>query len=120
MGCGCKSGVGNTLNEEIKEKGQKQVISGYIGRTALFMLSLLLLPVILIFSVYFMFRTIVLNYDLNIKEMFGGVLKIMKRANSDYDYEDEEDDEEDDDDDFESLTEDDVIFYDVEDLTEKN
>jgi hypothetical protein len=65
-----------------------------------------------------MFRTIVLNYDLNIKEMFGGMLKVMKRANSDYDYEDEEDD--DDDEYFESLTEDDVVLYDVEDLTEKN
>ena len=119
MSCNCKSGVGNTLNEEIKEKGEKQVIGGYISRSILFLLSLLLLPVILIFSVYFMFRTIVLNYDLNIKEMFGGVLKVMKKANSDYD---EEDDEEDDDDDeyFESLTPEDVILYDVEDLTEKN
>jgi hypothetical protein len=118
MSCNCKSGVGNTLNEEIKEKGQKQVIGSYISRSLLFILSLLLLPVILIFSVYFMFRTIVLNYDLNIKEMFGGMLKVMKRANSDYDYEDEEDD--DDDEYFESLTEDDVVLYDVEDLTEKN
>jgi hypothetical protein len=66
-----------------------------------------------------MFRTIVLNYDLNVKEMFGGILKSMKRANSDYDDENEYEDY-DDEDDFESLTEDDVILYDVEDLTEKN
>jgi hypothetical protein len=119
MSCNCKSGVGPTLNEEIKEKGEKQVIGGYIARLIIFLLSLLLLPVILIFSVYFMFRTIVLNYELNIKEMFGGILKVMKRANSDYDYEDEEDDD-DDEEYFQSLTEDDVILYDVEDLTEKN
>ena len=118
MSCNCKSGVGNTLNEEIKEKGEKHVIGGYIGRSIIFLLSLLLLPVILIFTVYFMFKTIVLNYDLNVKEMLGGLIKVMKRANSDYDYEDEEDD--DDDEYFESLTPDDVVLYDVEDLTEKN
>ena len=117
MGCGCKSGVGNTLNEEIKEKGEKKVITGYISRSILFLLSLLLLPVILIFSVYFMFRTIVLNYDLNVKEMFGGLIKVMRKANSDYD---EEDDDDDDDEYFESLTPDDVILYDVEDLTQKD
>ncbi len=118
MSCNCKSGVGNTLNQEIKEKGKKKVIGGYTSRLILFLFSLLLLPVILIFSIYFMFRTIVLNYDLNTKEMFSGVLKAMKRANSDYDEEDEEDEE--DDEYFESLTSDDVILYDVEDLTEKN
>lgn len=117
MSCNCKSGVGNTLSEEIKEKGKKQVIGGYIARTILFLLSLLLIPVILIFSVYFMFKIIVLNYDFDIKQMFGGLIKVMKRANSDYD---EEDDEDDDDEYFESLTEDDVTLYDVEDLTEKN
>lgn len=112
MSCNCKSGEGNSLNEEIEEKGEKNVIIGYISRSLLFLFSLLLVPIILIFSVYFMFKTIVLNYDLNVKEMLKSLLKIMKRANSDYD-------DYDDDEDFETLTEDDVVLYDVEDLTEK-
>lgn len=118
MSCNCKSGVGNSLNEEIEEKGQKNVIIGYISRSLFFLFSLLLVPIILIFSVYFMFKTIVLNYDLNVKEMLKSLLKIMKRANSDYDDDDDYDDF-DDDEDFETLTEDDVVLYDVEDLTEK-
>ena len=120
MSCNCKSGVSNTLSEEIEEKGEKQVILGYIGRSIIFLLFLVLLPLMLIFIIYFIFKTIVLNHDLNITEMFGGLLKIMKRANSDYDYEDEEEDDDDDEEYFESLTPDDVILYDVEDLTEKN
>ena len=118
MSCNCKSGVSNTLSEEIEEKGKKQVIGGYIGRSIIFLLFLLLLPLILIFIIYFIFKAVVLNHDLNITEMFGGVLKVMKRANSDYD--DDDDDDDDDDEYFESLTPDDVILYDVEDLTQKD
>ena len=44
--------------------------------------------------------------------------KIIKRENRDNDDDDDYDDF-DDDEDFETLTEDDVVLYDVEDLTEK-
>ena len=113
MGCSCKTG-GKNVNNDVEQKINKSVILGYVKRFILFSLVLLFLPIMVIVITHILFKTIVLNQSLNIKEMLGGLTKVLKRANSNYD-----DDDDDDFYDLDDLTEDDVELEEVEDLTKE-
>ena len=66
------------------------------------------LPIINLFIIWFIFRTLVLNKDVNIKPLLSAIGKKFK--------EEEEEDE----DEYDELTEDDVVMVDVEDITNKS
>ena len=68
---------------------------------------MLLLPIINVLIIWFIFRTLVLDKDVNMKEIMTFIANKIKKP----DYDDEDDD------DFDSLTEDDVVMVDVEDIT---
>ena len=111
MGCNCKSGQNNKeQNVKLSELSFKEKIKLFLYYSLKvfgFLVGVLLLPIINIAIIWFMFNTIVLTKEVNIKEF---VMKIMGNTLKD-------DDDDDDDDDFEDLTEDDVIMLDVEDIT---
>jgi hypothetical protein len=93
MGCNCKNNdnqysVGSDINLS------KRILN-YSLRTIMFSLSLLTLPIILIFSVWLLFRTLVLNKDVNIYEMLKFMAKTFKNKNNEDDYDDDIYDDED-------------------------
>jgi hypothetical protein len=130
MGCSCKTGQApnsnkknnnNNINTEFVVYEKNKIIYsaiGYFFKTIAFLLGVLLLPIINIAIVWFMFNTLVLTKEVNIKGLFDRLMKSKKfrelsKEDDDDDYYDGDDDE------FENLTEDDVIMVDVEDITDK-
>lgn len=110
MSCNCKND--KTLekisnNDEINNKKTTQNIGNYSLRFLGFLITMLLLPIINVLIIWFIFRTLVLDKDVNMKEIMTFIANKIKKP----DYDDEDDD------DFDSLTEDDVVMVDVEDIT---
>lgn len=98
MGCNCKKdsnqySVGSDVNVT------KRILN-YSFRIIMFSLSLLTLPIIVIFSTWILFRTLVLNKDVNITEMLKGVIKAFKTKNDD---DDDDEDIYDDEDEYELM-----------------
>jgi len=94
MGCNCKSEDG------YKPSGSKislgKSIIKYSLKTIVFLMSLVLIPVILVASIWFMFNTLVLTKEVEIKPLLMMIAKKFKsNPYDDSDYDDEEDDEED-------------------------
>jgi hypothetical protein len=107
-GCGCKSNGnkdGLTSSIPSNEKLGQKIVT-YTLKSLMFLLLLLALPIINLFIIWFMFKTLVLNKDINMKPLLLAIGQKFK----------EKDDEEDDID-FDNLTEDDVVMVDVEDIT---
>ena len=109
MSCNCKSSVETQKVFDNKPLGVK--ISHYVLKTLAFLIMVALLPVINLFIIYFMFKTIVLNKEVDVKPMLVSLGRKFKQMA------DEEDDEEEDD--YNNLTSDDVEMLEVEDITEK-
>jgi hypothetical protein len=92
MGCGCKSD--NNSEESLKSNENQSIgksIGFYIGRSFIFIFSLLLLPIIVGAVVYVLFKHIVLSRDTDFQKMF--VLlgkKLMSKEESVDDSEDED------------------------------
>jgi len=88
MSCNCKTSddhysIGPEVNLTKK-------ITNYTLRSVVFLFSLILLPIILGVSIWFMFKTLVLNKDVNIIE----VLTILaNKLSSNKDDDDDDDDE---------------------------
>ncbi len=106
MGCNCKnknidgfSSIDSSSKENLLPK-----IGSYILKSLAFILMLIALPIINLVIIWFMFKTLVLNKEVNIKPI---LLSLGKKFQ-------EKDEDDDDIDDYESLTEDDVIMEDVE------
>jgi hypothetical protein len=123
MGCNCKTSDNNQITtivdgQEVVEKQKKlsRTILSYIVKIIGFSFSIILLPLINVVIVWIMFKTIVLNKNIDIAETFSAIFskkyKIVE-TNSDEDDEDENDDE------YLELTEDDVVALNVEDITDK-
>jgi hypothetical protein len=117
MSCGCKSGditPTNLSNNENKFSVNK--IKDTLINSMYFLFVLIIgLPFINIFFIWFLFKTIVVNQNIDITNLLAIVAKKM---NVKFNEEPEEDD-----DDYEELsvlTEDDVVLLDVEDITSKN
>ena len=115
MGCNCKSGgIENTENiknfSELTFKEKFHSFLTYTAKVIGFIFSLILLPFIMCAVVWFMFNTIVLTKEFEIKKIVFSLMgNSLTKKN--------EDDDEDDDDDDENLTEDDVVMLDVEEIT---
>lgn len=110
-GCGCKSE--NTVVENNGEFNLKETLSGYPLKMIVFLLALITVPFIMVMVIYFMFNTLVLNKDVDIKPLLLMIGNKFK-PNDDDDYDDDEDDE-----DINELTYDDVVVYGVEEIERK-
>lgn len=102
--CGCKTNKKNDILDSVVDKKSNQTVSGYIFKIIAFLLMILILPIINLFIIWFIFRTLVLNKEVDIKPL---LVAIGSKFNN----------KEDNDTDFDSLTEDDVEMINVEDLT---
>ena len=116
MSCNCKNS-GEMPQNYVLEENENLVatIIKYIVKFIGFLVGVALLPLIMIAIIWFMFDTIVLNKDIDLRK----VINRFVVANKFFTREEEEDkeDEEDDDD---YLTENDVIMLNVEDITNKS
>ena len=119
MGCNsCKSGRANILgfntteNVEIKDRFSWSSLLVFIVKTMLFAISLaIILPILVPFSVYILFKTIYLNGNIDVTGGLIGVAKVLgfkKRIDNDYDEEGYDDNDYD---------EEDLVMMDVEDIT---
>jgi len=112
MGCNCKKGeAGYVDSKDISNGKNKQPIIHYFFKTLGFLLMLVLLPIINLVIIWFIFRTLVLNKDVDIKELLLMIGNSFKEK--------EESDDKDDDDELKDLTEDDVIMLNVEEIEKK-
>jgi hypothetical protein len=70
-------------------------ITNYTLRSIVFLFSLILLPIILGLSIWFMFRTLVLNKDVNITAILSTLFnKLVSNKDDDDDDDDYDDDDE--------------------------
>lgn len=117
MGCNCKNTDGTQQYNVLKEnEGLSATIIKYLAKTLGFLVGMLFLPIIMLIIVWFMFDTIVLNKDIDLRRVINRFVK----ANKFFTKDDDEDDDDDDEDEDEYLTEDDVIMVNVEDITNKS
>lgn len=113
MACkSCKSS-GAMIPEIKKDENLGNRIIKYVAKTIGFLVAVALLPLINLVIIWFMFETIVLNKDVDIRAVVSKYITDRNERK-----EDEEEDEEEDD--YENLTEDDVIMLNVEDITNKS
>jgi len=117
MSCGCKANKNLELpikEENINKKENPiKIIVNYTIKLIGFFIGLLLLPIIMIVIIYQMFKTIVLNKNVDLKPLFSTLVKFMEKANNT-----EEEEESYDIDDIDDI--DDLTMVDYEDITEKN
>lgn len=110
-GCNCKGNkdnVNKALNEKESKTKVKLSFTSYMLKTLGFLMLLALLPLINLVIIWFMFRTLVLNKDIDLKPLLLGIgnrFKEKKEIDEDIDLDD--------------LTEDDVVMVGVEDITNK-
>jgi hypothetical protein len=115
MGCNCKNTDGpQQYNVVPQNEGVTATIIKYFAKTLGFLVGVLFLPFIMLVIVWFMFDTIVLNKDIDLRRVINKFVK----ANDFFTKEDKDDD--DDDYDYDDLTEDDVFTINVEDITNKS
>lgn len=111
-GCNCKSekNIDSYLSDgpKIKEKLGPKIVT-YIFKTLAFILMLAALPIINLFIIWFIFKMLILNKDVNIKPLLKSIGEKFKVVDSD-----------DDDEDYDNLTEEDVVMVEVEDITNKS
>jgi len=108
-GCNCKKDInGLTINNEFEKKSLTEKILGYTLKIFAFSLMIVALPLINIAIIWFIFRTLILNKEVDIKPLLLSIGEKFK-------FNEEEDD--DDDDEYLDLTEEDVELMDVEDIT---
>ena len=115
MSCGCKAKDKENEAKGIKDKeiGKKflENFIQYSVKLVGFAIVIALLPIINVIILIFTFNTVVLNKAIDVKPLVARLADFMKPKKVD--------DEEDDDYDIETLTEDDVILLDVEDISQK-
>ncbi len=112
MGCNCKSqNIDDILNVDRPKLSIGKLIGKYTLKILSFLLMIAMLPLINIAIIWFMFKTLVLNQDVNIKPLLLALGNQFKEKDNDEEIDEEE---------FDELTEDDVIMVDVEDITKKS
>ena len=111
MGCNCKS---NKTTDEFTSETNKittEKVIHYTLKFIGFLLLVIMLPIINLVIIWFMFRLIVLNKDVDIKAFLVAIYQKFKVN---------ETDDEDDLEDINDLSEDDLIMENVEDITYMN
>lgn len=112
MGCNCKSeNTNDILKTDTPKLSIGKRIVKYTLKVIAFLLLIAILPLINLAIIWFMFNTLVLNKDVNIKPLLATLGNQFKEKEIEDDIDDEE---------FNTLTEDDVILVDVEDITNKS
>jgi len=110
MSCNCKSD--KKMNDYLKDgessESLSQVMLKYIFKSLVFLLLLVTLPIIVLFIIWFMFKMIVLNKEVNVKPLLVAIGKKFQQPMDDHE------------DDYEILTEDEVVMVDVEDITNRS
>ncbi len=89
MGCNCKKD-GNQYNVDSDVNLTKRILN-YSFRFIMFSLSLITLPIIVIASIWILFRTLVLNKDVNITQILKFMIKASKKVKDDDDDDYDED-----------------------------
>ena len=86
MGCNCKTQT-EQYSVESDVKLNKKIIN-YTLRSVVFLFSLILLPIILVASIWIIFRTIVLNKEINVFEILNSLGNLLKSNKNDDDDDD--------------------------------
>lgn len=111
MGCNCKNDIDFDKSNEPKISLGK-AIGKYTLKFFTFLLMIALLPLINLAIIWFMFNTLVLSKEVNIKPLLLSLGNQFKQKEEDEDYID--------DDEFNELTEDDVVIMGVDNITNKS
>lgn len=113
MGCNCKNDKKDTdsNNGEVSKVELKNNIGKYTLKIIAFFIMLLLLPVIIVLIIWFIFNTLVLSKDVDIKPL---LLMMGNKFSGNNGHPNDEDDYDDDD-----YDEDDFIAVNVEDITKR-
>ena len=116
MGCGCKSsGNANVIDSQSNSLSNKKLgskIVSYTFKVLAFLLFIVFLPLVNLALLWFVFKMLVINEKVDLMPLLVAMGKKFDPRNL-------QNDEDDDDDEFYSLTEDDVILLDTEDITNK-
>lgn len=104
-GCNCKNSAQAQEIHDNRTTGAK--VAHYTLKVLMFLLMVVLLPIINLYLIYFMFKTLVLSKEVDIRPLLLAIGKKFKEK-------DEEDD-----DDYYSLSPDEVDMVDVEVITDK-
>ena len=111
MGCNCKNDINIDKSNEPKIS-LGEAIGKYSLKGFTFLLMLALLPLINLAIIWFMFNTLVLSKEVNIKPLLLSLGNQFKQKEEDEDYIDDEE--------FNELTEDDVVIMGVDNITNKS
>ena len=94
MGCNCKNTDGpQQYNVLTQNESLGATIIKYLAKTLGFLVGMLFLPIIMLVIIWFMFDTIVLNKDIDLRHIINRFVKANKFFTK-YDDEDEDDEEE--------------------------
>lgn len=109
MSCNCKADKINSENVSLNKVNIPfPSFTTYILKILAFILMIIALPIINLFIIWFIFRTLVLNMEVDIKPLLYAIGSKFKPN------------EDDEDDDYNNLNEDEVEMIDVEDITNKS
>lgn len=103
MACSCKGNT-NIKTSEINDGKVSQSVLMYALKLLGFLLVVILFPIISLVILWFIFKTLVLSKEIDIKPLLLAIGKSFKEK------------DEDEDDDIENLTEEDVIMLDVDEI----
>lgn len=108
MGCNCKNKNNNNMinkqdelnannsiakqNEEVKNLSVIYKVMYYSVRTLGFFISLIIVPIILVVTVVFLFKTVVLNKNVNVMNLTKAITRWKKVKEMEEREEEEEDD----------------------------
>lgn len=111
MGCNCKGNNGIDLIQEKEKAPLGKRILNYSLKSLAFLFMMAIMPIIVLFIIWFIFKTLVLNENVDIKPLLLSLGNKFKEKDDD-DYEDDED--------FDNLTEDDVEMVGVDIITKSS
>jgi len=111
MACNCKADLNGQLGDDITKEKLGPKITIYTLKFLGFLMLVCTLPIINLVIIWFMFKTLVLSKNVNIKPLLVAIGNKFKES---------DDDDDDDDIELDELTEDDVEMLDVEDITNKS
>jgi len=123
MGCNCKNksfinpdgGVNENLNKELKPHSWVRLIGALVKIFFYTLIAFVILPLILIYFMYILFKVIVLNKKFDSKNLIDRLIRIGKFLNSKIKSKENKDDEFD----ISEFNEEDLILTEVDDFEEK-
>lgn len=124
MGCGCNTKNAKKTDAlgpiELSKLNFLDIIVKIFTKTVGFSLAVLTMPIISAFVLFFMFEMLVLNKQVDLKNLITGVSKKLSFMNESFDPFDNEDDDDEVYDEDEEFDEDEFDAINVEEITEIN